>query len=92
MALMRGKSESDPNEAGVRFVMGELDKALSLLYVAGTSFAIEKRTQCCREAQAAYATARGFLPALPLTDSQEAAISAMQRQINLRLHRLDLIG
>lgn len=92
MALTRGKAEAAAKEASVRFVIGELDKALSLLYVAGTSFAIEKRTQCCREAEAAYATARGFLPALPLTDSQEAAINAMQRQINLRLHRLDLIG
>jgi hypothetical protein len=40
MALMRSKSENDPNDAAVRFVIGELDKALSLLHVAGTSFAI----------------------------------------------------
>jgi hypothetical protein len=92
MALMRSKSENDPNDAAVRFVIGELDKALSLLHVAGTSFAIEKRNQCCRDAETAYATAQGFLPQLPLTGSQEAVINAMQRQIKLRLDRLDVFG
>jgi enoyl reductase-like protein len=91
MMTTRGELESELHETGVRFVIGELDRALSFLYVAGTSSAIEKRRQCCRDAESAYVTAQSFLPGIPLTGSQEAAIGAMQRQIKHRLDRFKII-
>jgi hypothetical protein len=76
----------------VCIVLGELDRALSLLYVACTSHFAEERGQCCLDAEAAYITAQSFLPGIPLTGSQEAAIGAMQRQIKHRLDLLKVIG
>lgn len=80
------------NDTGVRFVMAELDRAFSLLYVAATSHIVEERRKCCREAESAYSTAQGFLPGLPLTSSQEATICLMQRQIDHRLDHLKIVG
>jgi hypothetical protein len=88
----RGELENELNETGVRFVIGELDRALSLLYVAGTSYAIEKRTQCCRDAESAYTNAQSFLSGIPLIASQEAVIGTLQRQIRHRLDRLKVTG
>jgi hypothetical protein len=88
----RGEMENELNEAGVRFVIGELDRALSCLYVAGTSYAAEKRRQSCRDAESAYTNAQSFLSGIPLTGSQDAVIDAMQRQIRHRLNRFKVIG
>src|SRR5580700_1365647 len=82
------KLPANPNEADVRFVMTELDRALSLLYLVGTSFAAEQRKRSWRDAKIAYDAALAFLPNLMLENSQEAAIDARLRQIRLRFERL----
>jgi hypothetical protein len=60
------KLPANPNEADVRIVMTELDRALSLLYLVGTSFAAEQRKRSWRDAKIAYDAALAFLPNLML--------------------------
>lgn len=43
-----GELQNDSNETGVQMVMPELDRALSFLYVTGTSYAMERQLHGCQ--------------------------------------------
>lgn len=75
----------DSNEAGVQFVMAELELASSFLGNATCWSSTNHRDQGISRARIAYDTIRCLLPRLTLTDSQLASIEAKLRQLRLRL-------
>jgi UPF0288 family protein (methanogenesis marker protein 3) len=70
-----------------RFVVTELEKALSSLHVASTTLSVEQRERSCRNAEHFLNNALETLLNLTLAADQQASVDATIRQIRIRLKR-----